>query len=490
MTTMRKPLLVLILLSLGGCFAMPEIKQPHTELPAAWPEGQAQAPVATDWWKAYGDPALDALIEEALAHNTDIRLAAARIDEARANLGLARADQYPSAQIGAQAGRTRQTAVGSFPIPTPTNNDFKVNLQAAYEVDLWGRYRAATEAARADLLATEYAREVVRTSLTSDVAKGYFALRALDAQLELARQTRDNRKAAVDLQRLRFDNGVSSELDLRQAEAELAATDAAIAQLTQSVRLQEHALTQLLGRSPRAIVEQTVARGGAGLANLNEPPSVPAGLPSELLERRPDLRQAEQVLLSAQARIGEAKAALFPDLSLTGFLGSESKHLGDLFSGPATIWGLTAGLVQTVFNAGRTEAGIQGADARQTEALVGYDKAVQQAFREVLDALVAHRQARELGAADQRRAAALTRALELAELRYTNGVDNYLQVLDAQRNLYQAQQDAIDARRAELAATADLIKSLGGGWSGVVADDPAGSFKLERSPGLALPKAE
>ena len=487
--TMRKPLLVLALLSLGGCFTMPELKQLHTEFPAAWPEGQAQAPVDAEWWKAYGDPALNALIEEALAHNTDIRLAAARIDEARASLGLARADQFPSAEIGAQASRTRQTAVGSFPIPKPLNNDFKLNLQAAYEVDLWGRYRAATKAARADLLATEYAREVVRLSLTSDVAKGYFALRALDAQLELARQTRDTRSGALDLQRLRFDNGISSELDLRQAEAELAATDASIAQLAQSVREQELALAQLLGRSPRAIVEQQVARG-AGLNELGEPPAIPAGLPSELLARRPDLRQAEQNLLAAQARISEAKAALFPDLSLTGNFGSESRRLADLFSGPATIWGLSAGLVQTVFNAGRTEAGIQAADAGQTQALVGYEQAVQQAFREVLDALVAHRQARELGAADQRRASALARTLELADLRYRNGVDNYLQVLDAQRNLYQAQQSAIDARRAQLAASADLIKALGGGWNGAVADDPTGAWALQRAPGLAMPKAK
>ena len=296
-------------------------------------------------------------------------------------------------------------------------------------------------------------------------------------------------RAALDLQRLRFDNGISSELDLRQAEAELAATDASIAQLAQSVREQELALAQLLGRSPRAIVEQQVARG-AGLNELGEPPAIPAGLPSELLARRPDLRQAEQNLLAAQARISEAKAALFPDLSLTGNFGSESRRLADLFSGPATIWGLTAGLVQTVFNAGRTEAGIQAADARQTQALVGYEQAVQQAFREVLDALVAHRQARELGAADQRRASALARTLELADLRYRNGVDNYLQVLDAQRNLYQAQQSAIDARRAQLAASADLIKALGGGWNGAVADDPTGALALQRAPGLAMPMAK
>lgn len=466
---MRRLLPVLVLLSLGGCFTLPELRQPHPELPAAWPGGQAQAAVAADWWHAYRDPVLDALEDEALAHNVDIQLAAARIDEARANLGLAQADQYPGVQIGVKAGRTRVTEKGSFPPPSPINNNFQVNLQAAYEVDLWGRYRKATEAARADLLGSEYAREVVRLSLTSDVAKGYFALRALDAQLELAIRTQANRKDAADLQKLRFDNGLSSELDLRQAEAELAATDASIAQLAQAVRQQELALAVLLGRSPRAIVDGQLARG-AGLGDLGAPPAVPAGLPSELLSRRPDLRQAEQNLLAAQARIGEAKAALFPDLSLTANFGSESRRLADLFSGPATIWGLTANLVQTVFNAGRTEAAIQATDARQSQALLGYEQAVRQAFREVLDALVANRQSRELLEADQRRAGALGKAYELADLRYKNGIDNYLQVLDAQRNLYQAQQSAIDARRAELAATADLIKALGGGWDGTVAD--------------------
>ncbi len=485
---MRKTVLALILLSLGGCFTLPEMKQLHTELPAAWPQGQAQTPLAGDWWKAYRDPILDALIEEALAHNTDIRLAAARIDAARANLGLTRADQYPTAQIGAHAGRTRVSELGSFPIPSPINNDFKLNLQAAYEVDLWGRYRAATDAARANLLATEYAGEVVRTSLESDVVKDYFALRALDAKMELARETRSNRQDAADLQRLRVEHGVSSELDLRQAEGELAATDASIAQLAQSTRQQELALAQLLGRSPRALVEQQMARG-AELEKMGQPPAVPAGLPSELLARRPDLRQAEQGLLAAQAGIRQAKAALFPDLSLTGNFGSESKRLASLFSGPTTIWGLSADLVESVFDVGRTKAGLQAADAGQTQALLTYEQAVQGAFREVLDALVAHRQSAELAAADQRRSEALAQTLELAELRYKNGVDNYLQVLDAQRNLYQAQQDTIDARRAELAATADLVKSLGGGWNGMVADNPANTLKLERTLSLGSPQS-
>jgi multidrug efflux system outer membrane protein len=466
---MYKLFLSLALLSLGGCFTLPELKQPHPEFPEVWPGGQAQTAVAPDWWKAYGDPVLNELEDEAFAHNADIQLAAARIEEARASLDLARADQYPFVQIGVQAGRSRATEKGSFPPPSPINNDFKANLQAVYELDLWGRYRKAGEAARAELLASEFAREVVRLSLASDVAKNYFALRALDAQLELAVQTQANRRSAMDLQQLRFDHGLSSGLDLHQAEAELSAAQAASAQRVQASRQQELALTALLGRSPRAIVDNNVSRGAA-LDALSDPPVVPTGLPSSLLERRPDLRQAEQKLVASQARIGEAKAALFPDLALTGNLGSESKHLADLFSGPATIWSLTASVVQTVFNAGRTEAAIQITDARQTQALVGYDQAVRGAFREVLDALIAQRQSRELLDADQRRVDTLGKAFELADLRYRNGIDNYLPVLDTQRNLYLAQQGAIDARRSKLDATVDLFKALGGGWAGTVVD--------------------
>ena len=453
------------LLLLAGCAELPETRQPAHELPAAWPQSQAQARIAPDWWRAYGDPVLDRLMEEALAHNRDLALAAARIEEARANLGLARADQFPSVELGAEAARSRMSERGVQPAPDgAVNNAYGVTLQMAYEVDLWGRYRQATKAARADLLASEYAREVVRLSLTGAVAQGYFALRALDAQVQLARDTLANRKEAAELQRRRVEAGIASELELRQAEAEMAAIEASLAEFTRQARQQENALAVLLGRSPRRLVEDGIARG-QGLAELALPPAVPAGLPSELLARRPDLRQSEQRLAASEARIAEARAALYPNLSLTGYLGSESKALSNLFSGPATVWGLTAGLVQTVFNAGRTEAAVQAASARQEQALVAYEQALQQAFREVLDALVAHRQARELQEAESRRAEALGRALELAELRYKNGVSSYLEVLDAQRNLYSAQQNRIEARRSQLAAVTDLNKALGGGWA-------------------------
>lgn len=463
---MRKTVTALALLAVAGCATVPELKKPALDLPAAWPpaSGQSAAQVAPDWWKAFGDPRLDALVQEALEHNADIRLAAARIEEARANLGVVRADQAVQMQGTVDVNRSRRTEVGAMPAGgSPVNNSYKVQLQAAYELDLWGRLREAGNAARSELLASEYGREVVRVSLTGDVARGYFALRALDAQLELVDRTRANRQAAVDLQQLRLEAGVASELEMRQAQAELAGLEADRARLVQAIGQQELALAVLVGRGPRALMEDGVARGRA-LQALGEPPAVPAGLPSDLLARRPDLRQAEQNLLTTHARIREAKAALYPDLSLSAYLGSESKALSDLFSGPAAIWSLGIGLVQSILNGDRTQAALDVRDARQTQALIGYEQAVRQAFREVLDALIAHRQARELAEAEGRRSEALGSALEVAELRHRNGLVNYLTVLDAQRNLLQADLNRIEARRAQLAAATDLAKALGGGW--------------------------
>ena len=469
---MRKTVVVLSLLALSGCGVLPELRKPSLDLPQVWPTtpspqaGEIASAVTPDWWKAYGDYQLDALVEEALVHNADLRLAAARIEEARANLGLARADQAVQVQASANASRSRRSERGSMPLPdtvNPETSTYQAQLQASYELDLWGRYRAASEAARSEMLASEFGRDVVRISLTAEVARAYFSMSALDAQLELTAKTRANRQAAVEIQKQRVDAGVSSELELSQAQAELAALEASQAQLDQSLRQQETALAVLVGRSPRALLEGAMLRGRR-LDSLAEPPAIPAGLPSELLQRRPDLRQAEQNLLATQARIKEAKAALYPDLSLTAYLGSESRALSDLFSGPAAIWGLGAGIVQSILNGGRTEAELQVRDARQTQALIAYEQAARQAFREVLDALVAHRQAREVAVAEDRRTLALAKAVELADLRYQNGLTNYLTVLDAQRNLQQSQLNRIDARRARLIAAADLAKALGGGW--------------------------
>ena len=473
---MSKALIALLIASLAGCVNVPTLRKANPDLPLAWPpnspppsgEGSGEREQRlNDWWTQYNDPALTALIDEALAHNSDLLAAAARIEEARATLGLAEADRYPGVQLGASAGRNRITGVGSTPLPSGTplvNNDFQVNLQAAYEVDLWGRYRQASAAARAGLLASEYAREVVRTSLAGTVAQAYFQIAALDANLAVTRDTLSNRRETVDLNKLRFDAGVIAELPLRQAEAELAAAEAARADLERQRRQQDNALSLLLGRSPRGLVDDPVARGKP-LDALTLPPAIPAGLPADLLARRPDIRQAEQQLAGAEARVLETKAAIYPSLSLTANLGTESKALSNLFSGPAAIWGIGASLVQTLYNAGRTEAALHGDAARQEQVLLGYEQTLRIAFKEVLDALVAARQARAAEDAESRRSEALARAAELAGARYQNGVTSYLEVLDAQRNLYQAQQNRIEARRAQLAATAALFKALGGGWN-------------------------
>jgi len=464
--TMRKTLLALLVLNLAGCVDMPTLRHANPDLPKAWPASVPvgkEEPRLHEWWTLFNDTALTALIEEALKYNSDLLLAAARIEEARAALGLTDADRQPSVQLGGSAGRTRATEKGSFPLPSPINNKFQVNIQAAFEADLWGRYRQASAAARADLLASEYAREVVRASLASTVAQATFQITALDATLALTRDTLNNRRETVDLHKLRFDGGIASELPLRQVEAELAGVEATQAELTRQLRQQETALALLLGRSPRGLVEDPLARGKP-LDLLTPPPLIPAGLPSDLLARRPDLRQAEQQLAGAEARVLRTKAAIYPSLSLTANLGSESKALSNLFSGPATIWGIGASLVQTLYNAGRTEATLKGDAARQEQALLEYERTLRVAFKEVLDALVATRQAREAEAAESRRAQALARAAELADLRYQNGVSNYLEVLDAQRSLYQARQNLIEARRAGLAASSALFKALGGGW--------------------------
>jgi multidrug efflux system outer membrane protein len=462
---MSRPVLPMALaLTLAGCVQLPAMKQPAPDLPKAWPvpAEQGASLAAHDWWKVYADATLDKLVEEALANNTDLRRAVARIEEARAAVGLADADRYPGLNLQASSTRSKLSEVGVNPVPGNTiNSSYKASFQAAYELDLWGRYRNASEAARADLLATEYAAQVVRASLAANVARAWFAQGALEAQRQLAVETQANRQDAVKLIRLRLEAGMANELELRQAEAELAGVDAALAQVTRAARAQELALGVLLGREPRRLVEEPLAAGKLASA---APPAVPAGLPADLLLRRPDLRQVEQNLRAAQARMRETRAAIFPDLALTAYLGSESKDLSDLFTGKATVWGLTAGIVQTLFNAGRTEAAVQATAARQEQLVAAYEGSVRNAFREVLDALVAHRQARESGEAETRRVEALAKAAELAALRHDNGMTSYMELLDARRNLYQARANGIEARRAQLAAIADLALALGGGW--------------------------
>jgi multidrug efflux system outer membrane protein len=456
-------------LALAGCVTIPEFIRPKPELPAAWtPPAEkavaaAPAELTPTWWKAFNDPALDALMEEALAHNLDLKLAAARILESEAALRTITGEHQPYVAASAGYSHNRRSQASSQVIPgSPIYDSHTLGVKASYEIDLWGRLAAGESAARADLLASRAARDVVRLGLTHNLAQAWFTLLALDARERLTRATLANREAAAALMGKRFQAGAVSELEWRQAQAEAASVQSALAQLTQQARQQENAVALLLGRSPRALVEGHLGRKAA--LDLLTPPEIPAGLPSQLLQRRPDIQQAQAVLEAAQARIKETGEAIWPSLSLTANLGSESKSLSDLFSGRAMVWGLGAALTQTLFNGGRTEAALQAVSARQEQAAAQYESAVRNAFREALDALAAHRQSREALEAEARRIDALRQAARLAHLRFEAGSASRLEALDAERNLFQAEQARIEAQRARLAAAAGLSRALGGGW--------------------------
>jgi len=450
------------MLVLAGCAIKPDYQRPAVELPAAWKESADNTVRDGNWWRVYADPALETLGAESRANNRDLARAAARVDEARALVQQSEAAYYPTVDATFNRNRTLSSAATGLLPPgvQRERNDYRASINVAYEVDLWGKLRATTAAARADLLASEAARETVRITLAADVAKTWFALRALDAQVEATRRTLGLREEGLKLQRKRFDGGVISEYDYRQLEAEVAAARAQLPPLERDREIQETALAVLLGRSPKLILENSIARTREASTLL--PAVVPSGLPSELLLRRPDLVEAEQRLIAANARIAVARTAMFPSIQLTGYLGSEAQALASLFSGPAGIWQLAAALAQPIFAGGRLQAAIAAAEAREQQALAGYQGAIQNAFREVRAALAAQRRARESFEAESARAAALGTTLRLARLRYDNGLASQLEVIDAERNLLAAEVARYEALRAQRAAVADLFKALGG----------------------------
>jgi multidrug efflux system outer membrane protein len=466
----RRSILAGIALILAGCKSGPVYERPATELPAAYLEAPAQGvrmPVER-WWTLYGDPALDKLVDEALAHNQNLALAAARVAEARALARVADSGLSPLIDATAQRDRSRSSERSSMPLPPDVpleRNTYRAQINIAYEVDLWGRLAGASKAAHADLLASESAQATVRIALVTDVVRVYFALLAFDAQIEATRRSLALREDNLRLQSIRQQAGLIGDFDLRQLEAEVAAARAQLPALERSRSAEEGALAILLGRSPRGIIEDAIARR----AESGEPQGllVPEGLPADLLLRRPDVVAAEQRLIAANARIGAARAALFPRISLTGYLGSESAALGDLFSGPALIWQLAFAVAQPIFQAGRLFGEIEAIKAREQQALAQYQNTLQEAFREVRQALAAQTRSREIFEAESARAAALRDALHLARIRYENGLVSQLEVLDAERNLLGAELNRLEALRAQRAAVADLVKALGGGWTGL-----------------------
>ncbi|HEY7788228.1 MAG TPA: efflux transporter outer membrane subunit [Casimicrobiaceae bacterium] len=460
--SLRTALLIVALAgAIAGCTTTPTAP-PTVELPAA-----TIGDLALDhWWTNFDEPALNALVDEALANNLDLQGAMARIETARAQVKLASADLYPSLNLGVNAGRSRSTQVGTNPLPpgfAAVGNDYRLDLSASYEVDLWGKYRTATRAAQNDLLATEFARETVRTVVASEVAQTYFGLIAADAQLQLLKDTLGLREQTVGLQTDREQAGVIGEYDLAQAKAERDAVAADIATAQRAVSQFESALAVLTGRSPRDVFTPRVEREPS-LAKLLTVPTVPAGLPSNVLERRPDVRQLEKELVAASLRIDRARADYFPSLTLTGGFGTESGALSNLFSGPSLIASLAAGLVQPLIGLKAIEANVDAQTARRQELVVNYLQIVQSAFKDAHDALEANQATREALAAQTTRRRNLQQAYDLSDLRYKAGYSPYLEVLDAQRQLLQAQTLQILAARDVRLALVDLAKALGGGW--------------------------
>lgn len=459
---------IAFLATLGGCSMAPEYQRPAVELPQAWQAAPAQGQnmPGDRWWTLYQDGTLNLLVEEALLYNQDLALATARLDEARALARIADAQLVPAVDAAFQRDRTRRSDSTATRFPGALeNNNYRAQVNVSYELDLWGKLRNSAKAAQAELLATTAAHETVRISLTASVVQSYYALISLDAQVDATRRSLTLRQNDLKLQRVRADAGIINDFSLRQLEAEVAAAQAQLPALETRRSSEELALGVLLGRSPRALVEAGIHRNAGKAAPAA--PVIPADLPSTLLLRRPDIVSAEQQLIAANARIGAARATLFPSIGLSGYLGSESAALSNLFSGPAGIWQLGFGLAQPIFQGGRLFGEIEAVEARQRQALAQYQKTLQTAFRETHDALIGQVRAREAFDAENERVNALTEALRLARIRFVNGLTSQLEVLDAERNLLNAELNRADALRAQRSAVANVVKALGGGWTGL-----------------------
>jgi len=455
---------------LAGCTVGPNYHRPAVQTPDAF---RAPAPAATGdpsslgdlkWWEVFKDEKLQELERTALVQNYDLRDAATRVEAARANLGITRADQFPNLAAAADIATNRISRNGSTSLPAsfvPSQNRTfgEVTLGLlSFELDIWGRLRRATEAARANLLLAEENRKAVITTLVSDVANSYFTLRELDYELEISRRTLATRRDSLGLIQNRQAGGVATLLDLRQSEQLVYTAAATIPTLQQQIEQTENRVSLLLGKNPAEVLR------GRSLTEQTMPPEVPAGLPSALLERRPDIRAAEQNLIAANAEIGVAKAAYFPQISLSGFLGGQGTQLASLFSGPSAVWNFTPQVTQPIFMAGRLKSNVRLTIALRDSALIRYEKTIQTAFTEVSDALIAHQRVRESRVQQELLVAALQDRTRLAYVRYRGGVDTLLNALDADRDLFQAELSLSQIRLNELVSVVQLYKALGGGW--------------------------
>jgi outer membrane protein, multidrug efflux system len=459
----RHWIVAIALLMLTGCAVGPNYKRPPVTVPGGYrglaPDiGQQTIASIGDekWWTVFQDEQLQALIREALSQNYDVRIAAARVLQAQAVLGITRADQFPTITGGASASSQSFPRTKNLPAIESSSN--QVNLSLFWELDFWGKFRRATEAARANLLSTEWGRNAVLSSLVSNVASAYFQLLELDAEMEISRRTLGSRRDSLRLTEIRAKGGSTSLLDVRQSEQLVYTAAASIPDLERRTEQQENLISILLGRNPGPVTR------GKPLVENAILPVVPAGLPSSLLARRPDIQSVEQQLIAANARIGIAKAAYFPEITLTATGGYQSSALTNLFSGPAGFWSFGGQLLQPIFTGGRIRSNVRLTEAQQQEAVLLYQQSIQQAFREVSDSLVAYRKNQEFRAQQQLVTIAAQDATRLSELRYGGGVTSYLEVLDSDTRYFDAQLTLAQAELNERLALVQLYNALGGGW--------------------------
>jgi multidrug efflux system outer membrane protein len=455
----------LLIFAVTGCTVGPRYKRPPVDVPVAHrgaePANTAKADTASladqKWWELFQDQQLQQLIHTALEQNYDVRIAAARILEAEAQLGITRSNQFPQVNAGA-AVTTQRTPAGAVLAVATNSSATQLSLSAAWELDFWGRFRRATEAARANLLASEWAKQQVISTLVSNVATAYFQLRELDLELEISEQTLTSRRDSLKLTQLLADHGATSMLDVRQAEQLVYTAAEQVPDLERRIHQQENLISTLLGKNPGAI------QRGLRLTEQPHMPQVPAGLPSSILERRPDIRQAEEQLVAFNAQVGVAKAAYFPQITLTGDAGYQSVALTRLFNGPSGFFSVGGSLAQPLFAGGRIRSGVKFAEAQKEEAVLTYQRTIQQAFQDVADSLIAYQKDQEFRQQQQLLTTAAEDAAHLSDVRYKGGVTSYLEVLTNQTNYFSAQLNLAQAQLNELNALVQVYRSLGGGW--------------------------
>jgi len=462
--TKKSAALLLVICLTSGCAVGPNYKKPTVNTPTIYrgltPEEAAEGDTTSfaeqKWWDVFQDEQLKELIKTALQQNYDLRRAGTRILQARATLGITRADQFPT--ISADASGLNKRISGQSGIPPVETSTNRVGLDFNWELDFWGKFRRSTEAARANLASTEWGQREIATELVANVASAYFSLRALDLQLEITRHTLTSRQDSLRLTQILANGGSTSLLDVRQAEQLVFTAGSEVPSLEQQIEQQENFISILLGNNPA-----TVPRGRS-LTDQPHPPTVPAGLPSSLLQRRPDIRQAEQQLIAANAQIGVARSQYFPQIELTANSGYQSSALTALFTGPAGFWTFGSTLAQPIFTAGRLRSNVRLAEAQHQEAVLFYQETIQGAFRDVSDALIAYRKTQEFREQEQLLVNSAQDAARLSHMRYSGGVASYLEVLTNETNYFSAELNLVQAQQNELLALVQLYKGLGGGW--------------------------